>query len=299
MATTTSTTLHYTIPNAPAPSPELAALFTREQDIKRAPPRLAISLEALDKCGKTYYALMTAPDPIAVVTNDPGTQAIIDKARAAGRRIQQFDQRWEPPANSSARSESDVSAAEHKAYVDEWNRYAAFINVLRNDKYFRTYVSDTETDVFRLCELAFFGKLMGNARQDMRTNMNSSYSKMFWTLYKGRPDLNIILIHQLKKKYVKSAKSQVADWDGSYETTGFNKISFAVDATIRLGWDSITKDFYSEMDQNKSFRFYNENNAAALGKRWFGRNQDDPSAFWNLGFELFPETVATPEVWGL
>lgn len=294
------------VPPSTALASDLAAMFTPESAIVRPPPRMALSIEALDKCGKSHWAIMTAPGPIAVVTNDPGTQTIIDKARASGKIIHQFDMNFDPPRNTALRKESDTDAQEVAAWVAEWNRYSNFIWALQKDKGIRTYVSDTETTVFQLCELAHFGKLMGNARQDKRTTMNAAYSALFWGLYNKRPDLNIILIHQLKKKYAKTGTgpNAVADWDGkSFESTGYNKVGFFVDATIRLGWDPVMKDFYSEMDQTKSFRFYSRepglDNSAALSKRWFANDPNDPSAFWNLGFELLPQTVETPEVWGI
>ena len=285
----------------PQISPALSALFTPESSILRARPRLALSIEALDKAGKTHYAIMTAPDPIAVVTNDPGTQTVVDKAKAAGKVVHQFVMNWQAPSRL-VKSAKEVDTAEWEAWANEWNRYVSFISAVEQDRGIRTIVKDTETDLWHLAELAYFGKLAGNSSMDIRPKLNYAYSQGFWDLYKRRPDLNIILIHRLKKKYIKAASKNPdapADWNGEYETDGYSKVAFMVDATVRCGWDPLKKDFYSEFDSNKSFRHYSTDNAHILNKRWYAMDAADPSAFWNLGMEVFPETANTPEVWGI
>ena len=70
-------------------APTFSSLFKPASDIA-LPPRLAISLDALDKCGKSHWAIHTMPDlgaGIAIAMTDEGTLHVINKARAAGRKI--------------------------------------------------------------------------------------------------------------------------------------------------------------------------------------------------------------------
>jgi len=288
-------------PTTPTISPSFAAQLTPDSAIPKLRPRLSVSIEGLDKTGKTYWALMTAPDPIALVTNDPGTQRIVELARAKGRVIHQLVLNWEAPAKLS-KSASEINKEEWSRWIDTWNRYNKFAQSVLTELSIRSWVTDTETDTWHLGELAYFGKGAGNSNQDARTKLNFVYQDLYWDLYKRRPDINLILIHRLKKKYIKTNTRNPdapADWNGEYETDDFNRVAFLVDLTLRMEWDKDRKDFVSYLDPNKAFRYYSSDNAHILSKRWYGQQPADPSAFWNLGMEVFPETVDTPEIWGV
>ena len=61
-------------------------------------PRLAIFLGALEKSGKTHWALFTPPGPIAVVMADEGTEHVMHKAKAEGKQIAgELDILYRPP----------------------------------------------------------------------------------------------------------------------------------------------------------------------------------------------------------
>lgn len=290
-----------TIPAQPKlATQEFLSLLTPESSILRAAPRLAMSLEALDKSGKTHYALMTAPDPIALISTDPGTQTVVDKARAAGKVIHQLRLDWDPPEKLS-KSAKDIDKDEWQEWIDCHNKHNAFINALIKDRSCRTLVKDTETDLWHLAELAYFGKAAGNSSMDIRPRLNHDYTGTFRRLYKSRPDLNIILIHKLKKKYIKGKGPDApADWNGEYETDGYSRIAFEVDLTLRAEWDKNYKDFCTYFDSNKAFRQWSLENAPLLNKRWYSNNTpDDPSTFWNLGLSIYPDTADTPELWGM
>lgn len=269
--------------------PQLSTFFSASPTIEV--PRLAISLDALQKCGKTYWALMTAPDPIAVVSNDPGTAHIRNKALALGRRVSMMEVHLAEP-DKTIRKQEDIDKAQWQLWVNEWARVKAAHQAIIADKTIRTLVWDEGASMFDLAQLSHFGKLTGNTRQDKRTDLNADFHKLFWDLYKGRPDLNIILIHKLKKQYVKNSDpNKPADWSGKYEREGFNKIGYYVDLSLRLGWDSVKKDYYSEIDAEQSTRYGSE----LCGKRWYGAE----NSFTNLALEIFPETILTPEWWGI
>ena len=91
-------------------------------------PRLAISLEALDKRGKTYYALNTTPEPVAVFTNDPGTVPTLRDALAMGRKIPWiFEQEFEKPDPKVIKAEN-VNKDEARIWTAEWKRFEAAAN---------------------------------------------------------------------------------------------------------------------------------------------------------------------------
>lgn len=256
-------------------------------------PRLAISLEALDKRGKTHYALSTAPDPLVVVSNDTGTAEVYRKLKAKGRRLNLIQQEIEKPDIKIIKRD-DIDRAEHAIWKKEWTRHEQIVDAIGSDKTIRTVVWDNATDLANLCELAYFGKLRGNARIDIRAEYNAAFTRWFWELYKGRPDLNIILIHKLKKQYAKNSKGEDA-WNGKYERSGFTNMGFLVDLCVRCGWDTNVKDFYTELDPDQPTRYETAN--TLMGKRWYSRAGE--SGFGLLGLDVFPDTALTPEIWGL
>jgi hypothetical protein len=256
-------------------------------------PRLAVSLEATDKCGKTYWALMTAPDPVCVISNDIGTASIVALARKAGRRIYTMDLSVPPPP-PNVKSHTAINQADWDEWKKAWDKHKSAVDAIIAEKSIRTLVDDTETEVWHLAELAYFGKLQGNQNLDVRTKLNADYQRVFWKLYNERPDLNIILIHKQGKEYKKEGAGKQADWTGGYEIKGYSGIGFLVDASLIMKWDTIRKDFCIRF-ADKAMRYGNP--FELVGKSWYSRDED--YGFGYIAMEVFPETQETPEYWGL
>jgi len=250
------------------------------------PPRIALSLEALDKCGKSHWAIMTPPGPLVVAMTDDGTEYVLRKAKAAGRPVAGvLDLHYTRPATIG---KSQANETLQKEWREKWELFKNGMNAVAADKSIRTVVRDTETEIWQLAQLAYFGRLT-QIPQHLRTECNADYLRTFRVLY-GREDLNIVLVHQLKKEYKPNSKGE-ADWTGKYERDGMNKIGFAVDLVLRAGWDGNRRSFYTQVPTEQATRF----GADLAGKQWYG----EESGFGYLGMELFPETGLTPEVWGL
>ena len=273
-------------------------------------PRLAVSLDGLDKRGKSHWAICTTPDPIKVIKIDTGTDSAITKARSLGKRVQVMPVEFDIPDMSVIKAQ-DIDATQAALWRKEWNRIVAACKLIqsedpKNPTSTRTLVIDTGTALNKLLELAHFGKARGNARQDLRTEMNGAYHKLFWDLYNKRKDLNIILIHQDKKQYVQNSKGDSV-WNGKYERDGNNKTGFYVDLSVHCDWEpgigQVRGDFYTEIMKDQPFRyldlFREGGDSPVIGKKWYASNPGDPSAFWNLGMTIFPETEETPEIWGV
>jgi len=269
--------------------------------IHNDPPRLAISMDGREKRGKTYYALMTTPEPIAVVSNDTGTHARVQDALKAGRKIVGvFDIQYETP-DPSIIAAAKVDKAEHEAWIKAWKQYKEAIYRVIDDKTIRTLVKDTETGIYELAQLAIFGKLRSNARKDLWAELNGEYKlngeycKLFWDLYKGRPDLNLCLIHKAKKQYGADDKPT-----GKFERAGHKDVGFQVDLSLNFEWEPILRDYYTELGPEQPPRYMN-NRDNLIGKRWYAEARDGqpPSHFGYLAMEVFPDTQIEPEYWGL
>jgi hypothetical protein len=263
------------------------------------PPRLALSIEGNDKCGKSYWAIMTAPDPIAVITNDPGTLAVVELARRAGKKIHTMPLHFPPPPPSVKRA-ADINRAEWVEWVTAWDLHRKAMDAIIANKEIRTLVKDTETEVWHLAELSYFGKLQGNQNADVRTKLNADYQQLFWHVYNSRPDLNIILIHKCGKEYKREPQADgtvKADWTGSYERKGYSGIGFLVDAALCIAWDQTKRDFRLWIPEGRAVRYGSP--FELIGKSWYAKDEDNPYGFGWIAMEMWPQTQVNPGYWGL
>ena len=267
--------------------------FFKPVSIQNDPKRLAISVDGRDKRGKTHWCLMTAPEPIAIVSNDTGTHARVQDALRAGRKIAGvLDIQFETP-DPKVIAAKNVDEAQHKEWIKAWTHYKEGIYRIMDDKKIRTLVKDTETGLYELIQLAVFGKMRSNARKDLWAELNADYSKLFWDLYKGRPDLNILLIHKSKKQYGADDKAT-----GKFERAGHKDVGFQVDLSLNFDWDPVMRNFYTEIDAGQPLR-YMQNRDNLIAKRWWADDETNPSHFGYLAMTVFPETEIEPEYWGL
>lgn len=179
--------------------------------------RLIVSVTGHDKSGKTDFAL-SAPGPIAIQSLDIGTEGVVDK--------------WlngERGAKEIYLSEYTADGTQ-KATEKEWSRFASdFKQALGLGV--RTINWDTATEVWEMLRMAEFGKLT----QVMPHNyapVNAMFRRLLRTVYDS--DVNLILLHKVKKEYRESPKSKEgkANWTGKYERAGFSDIGFLAQCNV-------------------------------------------------------------------
>lgn len=198
--------------------------FTEPDPIKKGPPRLSLATEGRTKMGKTHFAIMTTPEPVAVITMDPGTAYVAQKAKSQGRKIY-------TTFIEHHKKEDQVTA---KA---SWTKYRQAWRTILGMKFIRTMVVDPISESWELLQLAEFGKLKQNNKFAYGA-LNAEFSGLIDEVYYVRPDLNTIYIQKVKKLYVKGRKKDDdtdmgGDWDGkSYEPQGFKNLDYQVDLSI-------------------------------------------------------------------
>jgi len=186
--------------------------------------RLVVCTTASEKSGKTTFAL-TAPTPIAAISTDAGTIEIAKGFRRKGRKIvlNQFR-----PANEIIENEEKKAQA---AAEREWERMKASYTQVIEDTRFRSMVVDTATEMWELCRLARFGKLTqvmphhyGPVNAEFKALINKAYD---------REDLNVILIHKVKKEYKALGKDGKEVFTGKWERAGFGDLPYIVDVNVK------------------------------------------------------------------
>ena len=201
-------------------STSLASLGFGEVSLESRQALLVCS-QALEKKGKTHFAL-TAPDPIALISTDTGSEETAAKFKAAGKRIHLL------------KSTPAKELGNHENAVREWDKLLkAWMGVVA-DKSIRTLIVDTHTEYWQTMRLARFGKLeqvppkkYDEVNKDMRDLVK---------MVKARGDLNAIFIHKYKKTYVGSKKPDgspgMDSWNGEYERAGFGDMGFLCDVVV-------------------------------------------------------------------
>ena len=188
--------------------------FTTE---RAAPKRRALlSICGREKQGKTHFAL-TAPGPIALIDMDIGTEGVIEKF--TDKEIYYLD--FKPP--------EDKVLAE-----TDWERLVEGVTTVLEHDEIRTLIWDTATEGWELLRMARFGKL-SQVMPHQYGPVNAEWRRLIRKAYDS--DVNLILLHKMKKKYVNDK------WNGTYERSGFADIGFLAQCNAEVSRDTETGEF--------------------------------------------------------
>ena len=177
----------------------------------KAPPagprRLILSLEGLEKQGKTHLSL-TAPKPLLIFNLDIGLEGVLEKFK--DQEIFTYES-----------GEYDTQAEAEKA----WNGFKSVFLASLKDPDLRTVVIDTATEAWEVIRMARLGKLTqvqpyhyGPVNAEFRLLLKRAYDS----------NKNLILVHKMKPLYINDKRS------GKYERAGFNDTGFLVQASVRV-----------------------------------------------------------------
>lgn len=174
-------------------SSELQRLGIHKAEKSIETPRLVWGVHGLEKEGKTSLGF-TMPDPLGVMTNDPMTNAIVQKELAKGRE------------GILLREFPDVeSQAEAKPI---WEKYQEVYSwMLAN---MRSLIVDTDTGAWSLQRMAEYGKL-SQVPPNMYITANARKSKLIREAKKS--NCNVCFVYKVKKVYIKNQEGQ----DGAVE----------------------------------------------------------------------------------
>lgn len=177
-------------------------------DVIERPYRLVASVNGREKTGKTHFGL-TAPGPIFFINIDIGTEGVLDKFQAEGKKIYIYDVRVPRTASKDY-------------YVPMWeNLKNVFQKVYQAGV--GSVVVDTDTEVYELARLAKFGKLTQVMPQHY-TEVNNEYREVLRLAYDS--PMNSIFIHKMKSKYVNNVRTS------EYEPSGFSDMEYQSQVNI-------------------------------------------------------------------
>ncbi len=178
--------------------------------------RLVMRVGGREKNGKTHFAL-TAPAPSGVLDMDRGLEGVIEKfADDKDIYVKSF------------RNMPATSQADHEA---RWDAFVKHHYTLLDDPLIRSEIWDTDTEVWEMARLAYFGKLL-QIKSHHYAEINSMFRKLIDDAFAS--NTNLILISRYKKQYVKKNKtSDDSVWNGLYEAAGFNELASIVQVNLK------------------------------------------------------------------
>jgi hypothetical protein len=193
--------------------------------------RLVVSVEALEGCGKTNFALTaTELGPVAVHNFDVGLEGVVNKFP--------MDRIIVAPYKMPNIVGLDPQSASNLAHV-VWSQFTSDYDsivgdhVKVNGQSARTIVWDTATENWDLLRIARLGKL-SQVMPHHYAPVNQEYREQLRKAYDT--DKNLILLHKLGAEW----ENRVVDGKekghktGRYERKGFSDIGFAVQVECRM-----------------------------------------------------------------
>ena len=177
--------------------------------IKMSPKRAIMSIEGLDKTGKSRLA-MTAPEPIVYLDLDIGTEGVIEPM---------MDQReillYQVDQPSKLGTQSQVIDRFQAVWQDIQARIAEALELESG-----TLVIDTFGEAYEICRLAHFGKL-AQVQPHQYANCYKDLREICRVAYKSK--MNCILLHKLGNNF----------HTGELEHQGWKDVPFQVQTTLR------------------------------------------------------------------
>lgn len=173
--------------------------------------RLILSIEGIEKTGKTHFAL-TAPGPIGLIDMDIGLEGVIEKfAQTKKIYVARFNYR---------------DATSPDEWQKMWDKMKQALMDSLISRSIRTVIVDTASEMWELARMAAFGKLL-QVKSHHYAPVNAEFRDLITKAHNS--DKNLILIHRQKKEYVNE------QWTGRMERSGFGEVGGAMQANI-VSW---------------------------------------------------------------
>lgn len=170
--------------------------------IIESPRRLIASIAGREKTGKTHLAL-TAPGPIIFFDIDIGTEGVVNKFQAEGKKIFVYSVRV-------------PKGAAKDVYESMWSGLVSRLAVAYSLNK-GTVVVDTGSEEYELARLAHFGKLT-QVMPHHYVEVNAEWREMMRLAYDS--SMNTIYIHKMKPKWVNNQRTS------EYELSGFGEMGY-------------------------------------------------------------------------
>lgn len=178
-------------------------------------PRLILSIEGLDKSGKSNLAF-TAPGPIGYLEFDIGAEGVVEKFQHTKEILS--------PSPYETRFEGGAQKTDATKEFERFERdFKSSITKLRST------VVDTASETWELLRLARFGKLT-QVKPHNYVEVNQEYRDLVRFAFEH--DSNLLLLHKLKATW-QEGKDGKSSKTGELERAGFSETGYLVQMNVR------------------------------------------------------------------
>ncbi len=192
--------------------------------------RLTVQIGALDKEGKTTWAL-TAPPDIAYFDLNNRAEHVLNRFVGRGVHRYRYDK---------------LLASTQDQWKAIWAKFQKDFAEALLSKKTRSLVVDTGNDLWETRRLAQWG------RESSVPDQYGALNKDFRNLHEAvlSADKNLVIVTEKKKKYItkkvrmKSGEMRdMGEWNGDYEMGGWSGTAFKVQANLEIEFDKAQKTF--------------------------------------------------------
>jgi hypothetical protein len=191
------------------------------------PKGILISVEGLQKCGKTEFGL-SLPDPLFVLNLNLGLTGVIEKHVKAGKTI--YVQDIQLPLSAALPGSGFTVLA--TAATEKWKTAILSLQEALHDKDVKSIFIDTGSELWDLLRIARLGKFAQVLPVQYAT-VNAEFRQLLQVLLcSGK---NVVLSHKVKPEYVNDQRTN------RFERAGFGDVGFDVQVELVSSRD-IKKD---------------------------------------------------------
>jgi hypothetical protein len=166
------------------------------EDLDDEADRLIGIVHGKPKTGKTRFAL-TAPGPVAYLTNDRSYLSTVKYAKECGKEIHVSKFFFEPPDRTRAKDKNYVNRVKSEA-EPLYQRFKEAFFSAHYSKKIRSIIIDNGTTTNHLCMSALYGKTSKIMPRD-RGSYNDEMRKLYQ--FSHDFDKNVIWIHRPKEEW--------------------------------------------------------------------------------------------------
>lgn len=178
-------------------------------------PRIICSVGGKEKSGKTNFSL-TAPDPIAILSTDIGTEGVVNKFKALGKDV------WEYEIDMPEKYDDAVQIWDGDGSKSNPGVAKVYKKILKIPE-IRTIMLDTATEIWELLRIRRFGKLT-QVMPYQYGPVNAEFRRMLKQPYSCQK--NLILLQKMKPVYIDDKRTS------DYENAGFSDTPYLVQVNL-------------------------------------------------------------------
>ena len=238
-----------------------------------SPKGILISVEGLQKCGKTEFGL-SMPDPLFVLNLNLGLSGVIEKHVKNGKTIYVQDIQLPLSAALPGAGFTVLSTAA----TDKWKLAITSLQEALHDREVKSIFIDTGSELWDLLRIARLGKLAQVLPVQYAT-VNAEFRQLLQVLLCSHK--NVVLSHKVKPEYVNDQKTN------RFERAGFGDVGFDVQVELIA-----SRDLKRDGDDQYAITFADcRANNKLKGQSVYGKE----ASFLNIVNLIYPDTK--PEDW--